>query len=913
MSKDILTSILQILKSSRRAIAQVTWLVATIWTLVVLGSLTWTLFRDQREHLETAFREAQANLNKDLTLRRWTSDHGGIYVPITDQQKSIPWLNHVPGRDVTTTDGRQLTLLNPATVVRQMMDRYAKDYGVRGRITGLKYLNPANAPDDWEKAQLESFSRRERTEVWEVGEIDGQPYLRYLRAMYMEPGCEKCHAILGYAPGDLRGATGLNLPLAEHYQQINEARLSLSLSHGMIWLLGLGGISVSSRIARSREQELRQSQFLIDSTDDAIIGETLEGIVTSWNPGAERLFGYTATEAIGSSLSKLLLSGNEGEEVHILSQIAVGQRIERLEMVRQRKDGCLIDISATISPIHDDNGVVVGASKIARDVTDRKRAEMEAKRAITLLQEAIGSVAEGFSIYDENDRLVMCNEAYLDIYHKSRDLIVPGASFEEIVRKGAERGQYPEAVGQIDAWVTERVRQHHAADGSHVEQTLDDGRCLLIVEYRTPSGFIVGNRIDITARKNAEAELERHRYHLEEEVLARTFELAQSKEAAEAANIAKSAFLANMSHEIRTPMNGILGMTYFLRRDAKTAKEIERLDIINSSAEHLLELINNILDLSKIEAGKLVLEAAPVDLASIAENVRTIVDQRARDQGLSLNIETENIAGTLIGDPTRIRQCLLNYATNAIKFTERGSVTLSISEQESNEDSVLVRYAVRDTGIGIEPDALLRLFGAFEQADNSTTRKYGGTGLGLAINKRLAEVMGGAVGVESTPGAGSLFWFTARLKRGATASTTSSTVSDDAERLIREQHAEAPILVVDDEPVNREVASMALQFAGLAVDTAQDGAQAIEMASRKSYAAILMDVQMPVIDGLESTREIRRIPGYEQVPIIAMTANAFAEDKARCIDAGMTDFLAKPFNPNLLFAVLLRCLDAKSS
>ena len=428
-------------------------------------------------------------------------------------------------------------------------------------------------------------------------------------------------------------------------------------------------------------------------------------------------------------------------------------------------------------------------------------------------------------------------------------------------------------------------------------------------------GAVVGASMiarDITARKKAEAELDRHRNHLEEQVQSRTVELAQAKEAAEAANIAKSAFLANMSHEIRTPMNGILGMVHFLRREATSARQLERLDVIDRSAEHLLDIINNILDLSKIEAGKLMLEEVPLHLQSILDNVRSMLSERIKKQGLMLKVEADDIAEHLIGDPTRIRQCLLNFATNAIKFTEQGSVTLSLKTLGSTANDVLVRFAVTDTGVGVAPDARDRLFGAFEQADNSTTRKYGGTGLGLAINKRLAALMGGGVGFESVPGSGSVFWFTARLRKGDASSTAPRHSPAVAEQLVRERHAGATILVANDEPINREVASQTLLTAGLKVDTAQDGAQAIAMAGARNYDAIFMDVQMPHVDGLESTREIRRIPGYERVPIIAVTANAFAEDKARCEQAGMTDFLAKPFIPGDLFVILLRCLEAKS-
>ena len=401
------------------------------------------------------------------------------------------------------------------------------------------------------------------------------------------------------------------------------------------------------------------------------------------------------------------------------------------------------------------------------------------------------------------------------------------------------------------------------------------------------------------------------RDRLEDVVLERTQALVEARDAAQAASVAKSAFLANMSHEIRTPMNGILGMAHLLRRGGVTPKQAERLDTIDTSAQHLLAVINDILDISKVEAGKLALEEAPVAVDSLMTNVSSILGERARARNIRLLVEVQPLPPNLAGDPTRLQQALLNYATNAIKFTETGSVTLRAVKLHETNESVLLRFEVEDTGVGIAAEAIPRLFSAFEQADNSTTRKYGGTGLGLVITRRLAELMGGEAGVESTLGVGSTFWFTARLqkKERRKAERTPDIVGPDAEAELRQRYSGNHVLVVDDEPVNREVAKIQLEDTGLVIDTAEDGAQAIAKAQVKVYAAILMDMQMPNVDGLEATRQIRRIPGYRNTPIIAMTANVFAEDKARCLEAGMNDFLIKPFIPETLFATLLRSLS----
>jgi signal transduction histidine kinase/ActR/RegA family two-component response regulator len=414
------------------------------------------------------------------------------------------------------------------------------------------------------------------------------------------------------------------------------------------------------------------------------------------------------------------------------------------------------------------------------------------------------------------------------------------------------------------------------------------------------------------ALRLASDELNSHRAYLETEVRQRTAALSIAKDAAEAANLAKSTFLANMSHEIRTPMNAILGMAHLLRRSGLTQTQVERLDKIETASDHLLNVINDILDLSKIEAGKFILEDVPVPVNSVLTNISSIVSARAQAKGLRLRVESDTFPTNLQGDPTRLQQAVLNFVTNAIKFTATGTITLRVTKEEETDAAVRVRFEVEDTGIGILPDALPRLFRPFEQADNSSTRKYGGTGLGLVITRRLAELMGGEAGVESAPGIGSTFWFTAHLKKVERRDSLAPAPEVDAESLIRQRYRGARILVVDDEPVNLEVARFLLEGSGLLADTAEDGVQAIDRARREDYAIILMDVQMPKLDGLEATRQIRALPGYRDTPILAMTANAFAEDRTRCLVAGMNDSLIKPFAPESLFSILLKYLERRS-
>ncbi|MCB4358951.1 PAS domain-containing sensor histidine kinase [Quatrionicoccus australiensis] len=414
---------------------------------------------------------------------------------------------------------------------------------------------------------------------------------------------------------------------------------------------------------------------------------------------------------------------------------------------------------------------------------------------------------------------------------------------------------------------------------------------------------------DVSSFKQTQAELERHRDHLEEIVATRTGQLEKTKAAAEAANIAKSSFLANMSHEIRTPLNAIIGMVNLMRRAGVAPEQGKRLEKIDTASHHLLELINAILDLSKIEAGKFSIEESNVSISSVSANVASILNERASEKGLSLIIDNEALPTGLRGDSARLQQALLNYATNAVKFTDKGSVTLRTRVVEDAADSVLLRFEVEDTGIGIAPETLPRLFTSFEQADNTISRNYGGSGLGLAITKRLAQIMGGEAGVESTPGVGSTFWLTARLKKGGTDAAPEGMLPGNAETLLRERHASARILIVDDEPINQEVAQMLLEDVGLTVETAADGIEAIARVQKTPYALVLMDMQMPHLDGLEATRQLRQLPATRHLPIIAMTANAFAEDRQRCFEAGMNDYLAKPFNPEKLYEITAKWLS----
>jgi PAS domain S-box-containing protein len=1020
-------------------------LLLLFWTVVVAGFSIWDVQQKKQEIEALALTEAKSGLSRDLALRKFISDIGGIYAPIGDIIKPNPHLANIPDRDVAV-GGTTLTMVNPATVVRLMSESSKNEHVHSIRITGLKYLNPANAPDAWEIAAMKSIEAQGLQEFFEFTDINGKPYLRYLKPLMMEKSCLKCHAWTGIPVGKMRGATGISVSLSE-YQAINSASArNMLAATGVIWLLGIAmilfmrtklqhGYRDRQAILTQMEENLIRTQLLLDSSLDAVIGMDQDGKVTAWNGKAEGVFGYPREQAMGQHVADLIVPPKyqEAHRQGLARFLKTGNSTiigRSVEVSGVRADGAEFPIELTLASI--EHGGQVSFSAYARDITERKRAE----NALKISEERFQ-----LSMEATNDGLWDWNTATNEVYYSPacyqmlgyeaaefpgtikswQDLIHPDdvehtmevnmdcvegrcETFAVEYRLKAKDGEWHWILGRgksierdaqgrslrlVGTNVDITKRKHHDEQMIKLLQAVEQSTNTIVItgldaniEYANPSfekstgytieeaknqnprllqsgktprstyddmwahltsgkpwkGEFINKRKDgteytesvhispvhqpdgeitnylaikqdVTEFKAAQQALAQLTHNLEDKVIARTAELEKAKLEAEKANKTKSAFLANMSHEIRTPMNAILGLAHLLHRTELTQEQADQLHKIDNAAKHLLTIINDILDLSKIEAGHLELEQTDFHLGALLDNVHSLVAEQAKAKGLSIEVNPDSVPLWLHGDPTRLKQALINYTSNAIKFTDSGFIILRARPLQETESEVQIRFEVEDTGIGIPADKQKSLFQSFEQADSSTTRKYGGTGLGLAITKHLAILMGGDAGVDSEPGRGSIFWFVARFKRGiGIMPDFDADHANDAEAGLH-RYAEARILIADDVAINREVIEQLLSRTGLVIDMAENGQEAVDKARTADYTLILMDMQMPLMDGMEATRAIHALPGHATTPILALTANAFMEDRRACMEAGMVDFIAKPVDPKHLFTTLLKWLS----
>jgi two-component system sensor histidine kinase/response regulator len=668
---------------------------------------------------------------------------------------------------------------------------------------------------------------------------------------------------------------------------------------------------------------IRKRQEIERRLDDALMEQAfgkspigmvlinIQGRILRVNQSLSNMIGYSEEELLSHDWRRFAHPEDLYTDRHLMVPLLQSEiNSYQFEKRMLHKNLQTVWVQLNVSLVRDQHGIPVNIIVQIQDITQKRIDEVQIRQ----LSQAIEQSNDAIALCNINGEIEYVNDTFIINSGSIKENII-GTSFTKLASEKTSEEQFDLLwrqlhagnawKGEFSSFLPDGLRKFEFVRISPIRQ--EDGKITHFVSIQE----------DITEKKKLGRELDSHRHHLEELVDSRTKELGEAQKLAEAANLAKGQFIANMSHEIRTPMNGVLSMAYLALANATDVKQQEYLKKINSSGEHLLRIVDDILDFSKIEAGKMKMEKADFSIIELMTKVENLVHHEIKNRQLKLDIIIhEDVPKYLHGDSHRLSQILINYTNNAIKFTEKGSIKITTSKIFEDDDYCQIRIEVKDSGIGLNQDQQSKLFQSFEQADSSTTRKYGGTGLGLAICKEVANMMQGEVGVFSEVGKGSTFWCTARLELAKELPLMDYNINDLENsctqlQKLNSESKKVRVLLVDDNDFNQQIGLEFLEAAHCIVTLADNGKHAIDLLKIHPVDCILMDIQMPIMDGIEATKILRQMPEFEHLPIIAMTANAMGEDRLLCLSSGMNDFISKPFKPETLYkSILLWVLHA---